>query len=367
MPFGFFDTTMIDFPANIDQAYINGLRTRAGVSFVQLLQEIDRRLVALNTTVDPLVASLVTPTTESVVEGNGTASAFKVERKGEYALPRPQVGSTADWMLPLFDYDVSTAFTEDALEATSMSKLLTQIDGILAGYRAAYRRETLRRLLDPTEWRIATNSAAVSPGFAGSGTGLNAFSSAYPDGTTLPNGYTHYYAANTSNAGELKTVLKAAVARLRKWQAGPFELQANETVTALITALISSDPMDGFIAAGSALVRPAQGSQEALVDANEYLGVLFGDVRVRKAITDTASPNIAIWKSYGNLSPMNPLAWRYDEQEGRGAILRYRDSYPLSQAVVKQKFGIGVNNRTATVAIYAAAGASTYVAPTDLV
>lgn len=365
MPFGFFDTTQIDFPANIDQAYINGLVTRAGLAFPAVLREIDQRLGALNTTLDPLVAGLISVTTEATVEGGG-GGAFTVERKGEYALPRPQTNTMADWMLPLYDYDVSTAFTEDALEGMSMTKLLSQIDGILSGYRAAHRREVLRRLFDASEQRIAVNSTGVSPGFAGSGTGLNVWTTPYPDGSALPGGYTHYYAANTSNAGELKTVLKAAVTRLRMWQKGPFDLVANSTMIALITAMVSADPSDGFVAAGSLLVRLAQGSQEALVDSTMYLGVLFGDVRVHMAINDTTSPNIAIYASAGPLNEDNPLVWRYDEAKGRGAVLRYRDFYPLSQAIVKQAFGIGVKNRTAVVLIYAAAGATVYVTPTDL-
>lgn len=365
MPFGLFDTTQIDYPANIDQAYINGLRTRAGLEFPAVLREIDQRITALNTTLDPLVAGLISTTTDAVVEGTG-GGAFTVERKAEYALPRPQINTQADWMLPIYDYDVSTSFTEDGLEGMSMTRLLSQIDGILGGYRAAHRREAFKRLFDASEQRIAVNSASVSPGFAGSGTGLNVWTTPYPDGSALPGGYTHYFAADTDNAGELKTVLKAAVARLRMWRKGPFDLVANSAMIALITAMTGSDASDSFVSAGTLLVRAGTSTQEALVDAKIYLGVLFGDVRVHMAITDTTSPNIAIYASAGPLNEENPLVWRYDESQGRGAILRYRDFYPLSQAIVKQRFGIGVKKRTAAVLIYAASGATVYVTPTDL-
>lgn len=365
MPFGFFDTTHIDFPANVDAAYIEGLRNRAGVSFPDVLREIDTRIRTFAGSLDPQVAELVTPTTEPYVD-DVAPTAFAVKRRSEYGLPRPQVTDDSAIMLPLYDYDVSTAWTEDALEATTRARMLNQIDSILLGFRVAYRRETFRRLFSAAEERVAPRSASTNPGFAGSGTGLNVFSRSYPDGSNLPNGYTHYYAANISNAGELKTVLMAAVTRLRKWYSGPFDLAGNQAMIDLVTAITGTSPADSFVSAGTLLVAPANGVAQAQVDPNEYVGVLFGDIRVKKPITDTAAPNIAIYKTFGPLNPMNPLAWRYDETQGRDPILRYRDLYPLSQAVVKQKFGIGTNNRVSTALIYAAAGATEYVAPTDL-
>ena len=95
-----------------------------------------------------------------------------------------------------------------------------------------------------------------------------------------------------------------------------------------------------------------------------YLGVLFGDIRVRMAIEDTSDPVLALFKTYGPLDPRNPLAWRYDEVKGRGAIVRYRSLYPLDQATAKQDYGIGVNSRTAAVLVEN--GAAPYSAPAIL-
>src|SRR5687767_14658668 len=134
MPFGYLDTTYIDFPANIDVAYIQGLVTRSGLSFPQVLSEIDSRLGAFNGTVDPLVASLIRPTTEVQVDGSAP-SAFQVERRGEYTILRPQTAEGAAHMLPLHKFEVDTGFTEEGLEEARLQRILMLIDSMLAGYR----------------------------------------------------------------------------------------------------------------------------------------------------------------------------------------------------------------------------------------
>lgn len=359
MPFGYLDTRYIDFPAGVDVAYIQGLRTRAGVDFPRVLREIDSRLATLNTTLDPLVASLITPTTEQVADTTGP-TAFIVDERGEFTVARPQLAEGGAHMLPLRGYDVSLGFTEDGLEAMSLNRILTNVDSLLLGMRRLYRRQALIRLTSDAEIRVAARTTVTSPGMAGSGTGDNVFPrTSYPDGTALPGGYTHYYAVG---AGTLAATLKAARDRLKRWHAGPYDLIAPAAQIDLIAAIAPGDPQNGFVSAGSALIRAGTGTAEAQVDAAMYLGVLFGDVRVHMAIDDYSDPVTAIYKSYGALDPRNPLAWRYDELKGRNAVLRYRALYPLDQAVVKQDFGVGVNDRTAAVLIEN--GAAPYSAPT---
>lgn len=360
MPFGILDTRYIDFPAGVDVAYLQGLRTRAGVDFPRLLREIDARLGALNTGLDPLVAALVTSTTEQYADTSGP-SAFAVDERGEYTIARPQLAEGGAHMLPLRGYDVSLGFTEDGLESMSLNRIIANIESMLLGMRRLYRRQALTRLFSDTEVRVAPGTTVTSPGFAGSGTGDNVFPrTTYPDGVALPDPYSHYY--RIAAAG-LAAGLKTARDRLRRWHRGPFDLIAPAAQVSAIVGISADNPADGFVSAGSALVRAGTGANEALVDGSVYLGVLFGDVRVHMEIDDFSSANIAMFKSYGPLSPQNALAWRYDEVKGRGAALRYRDLYPLANAVLKQDFGIGVNDRTAAVLITVADNGD-YVAPT---
>lgn len=359
MPFGILDTTYIDFPQGVDIAYIQGLRTRAGLDFPRVLTEIDSRLAALNTGLDPLVASLITATTEQFSDTTGP-SAFVVNERGEYTLPRPQLIEGGGHMLPIRGYDVSLGFTEDGLEAISLTKLIANVESLMLGFRTLYRRRVLDRLLSDEEIRVAPKTVVTSPGFAGSGTGDNVFPrTTYPDGTALPSPYTHYYAVG---GGTLAATLKAARDRLKKWHPGPYDLIAPQSQIDLVVAINPGNPSDGFVSAGSSLVRQGSGVSEAQVDPTQFLGVLFGDVRVHLPVEDYSSPNLAIYKTYGPLDTRNPLAWRYDELKGRNAILRYRSLYPLDQAVVKQDFGIGVNDRTASVLIDN--GAAPYTPPT---
>src|SRR3954471_5772296 len=106
MPFGILDSQYIDFPAGIDVPYLQGLRTRAGVDFPRLVQEIDSRLGALNGALDPLVAALITPTTEPVADTSAPAQ-FVVEEAGEYTIARPQLAEGSAIPLPIRKYDVS--------------------------------------------------------------------------------------------------------------------------------------------------------------------------------------------------------------------------------------------------------------------
>lgn len=366
MPFGTLDTSCIDFPANVDEGYIAGLENREGVTFPTIIQEIDSRMQALNAGLDPWIADKLSPPTTEVAIDSTNPVEFEVTERSEYSVARPQLTEGSGYMLPIRQWDASLKFTEEYLLNSTMTKILLQVESIAMGFRKLYLKQTAKRLFSNAEIRIDPTISATSPGFAGSGTGLNVFTGPYPDGTALPGGYTHFYVANTSNAGEFKTILKAMLARLLMWNEGPFNFTANKTVTALITAMTGSDPLDSFVPAGSALIRTSTGVSEALVDPTKYLGVLFGNILIEHPKDITTAPIGSMYKSFGNLNPNNPLTWRYDAIKGRNAFIRYRDFFPLSQAIVLQDFGIGVNNRTAVANVYAAAGASSYVNPTDL-
>jgi hypothetical protein len=361
MPFGILDTRYIDLPASIDAAYIEGLRTRAGVDFAQILRELDSRIAALNNTVDPLVAALVYPTSELTADGT-RPTAFTVERAGEYTIIRPQLVEGAAYPLPISKYDVSLGFTEDGLESMRLSRILTNVDSLFMGMRRMYRREALRRLTSDAEVRVDNRTTMKSPGFAGSGTGDNVFTGPYPDGTALPGGYTHYYRDTTANRA---TVVKAARDRLRKWYPGPYDLIAPQSEIDALALINPGNPTDGFVSADTLLVRGATANASAQVPPEEFVGVLFGDIRVHKPIEDWSTANITIFKTFGNFDPQNPIAWRFDELMGREAFVRSREMYPLANAVLVQWAGFGVNNRVAAVNILIAASGS-YVPPTIL-
>ena len=362
MPFGIMDTTYVDLPAGIDEAYLRSLSNRSGTSFAEVLTRIDSRMVSFNDALDPLMAELMY-VTDDVLTEEFSPVAFDVNEAGEYTVARPQyTGGQKAYMLPIRKYDVSTMWTEDGLLTMSDRSIDTNLDSILLGLRTRARKEFLRRLFSDAEVPIDTNSAVTNPGFAGSGTGNNAFTRPYPDGTAST-GITHYIRDTTANR---IAAIRSARTKLRKWYPEAIvDVLPTETFLNAFLAdpLITGGVGTTWVTPGSSLVRPADTVAEALVDPDKYVGVLDGNIRVRKAITDFASDHASVFLSFGNLSDQNALAWRFDPMFGRESYLRSRSMFPLDQSIVLWKFGIGVSNRVAAVDIYIAASGA-YVPPT---
>jgi hypothetical protein len=362
MPFGIMDTTYVDLPAGIDEAYLRSLENRSGTSFAEVLGRIDGRLTAFNDALDPLMAELMYVTDDIQTE-EFQPVAFDVNEAGEYTVARPQyTGGQKAYMLPIRKYDVSTMWTEDGLLTMSDRSIDTNLDSILLGLRTRARKEFLRRLFSDAEVAIDYNSAATNPGFAGSGTGNNAFTRPYPDGTSS-SGISHYIRDTTANR---LAAIRSARTKLRKWYPEVvIELLPSETFLAnfLADAAVIAGVGTTWVTPGSTLIRPADTVAEALVDPDRYVGVMDGNIRVRKAITDFTGDYALAFVTFGNLNDQNALAWRFDPMFGREAYLRSRSMFPLDQSIVLWKFGVGVSNRVAAVPIFIAASGA-YVPPT---
>lgn len=350
---GYLDTKFIDLPANIDANYLRGLTTARGLSFANLLTQLDARLRTINAAVDPLVSQLVSFTTDASTD-DSMPTQFVLEEENEYGLPRPELAERQAHMIPLRRYAKSLAFTEDFLEMATQPTILNQFDSMAATFVRGIKVKALERLTSIAEVRVDRGSTAVSPGFAGSGTGTNVFTGTYPNGSALAGSYTLYYRDTAAN---LAAVIKAARNELRKWWPAPYDLIASQTQIDLIAALTD------FVPAESPLILRAQGVAAANVPADEFLGVYDKDIRVRHGQMEYGTePNITLFKSFGAFSAQNPLVYRYDPDFGRGVVIRSRELYPLDQAVMRLRFGVGVKNRTAAANIRIAASGG-YVAP----
>lgn len=364
MPFGILDTQYVDLPAGIDEAYLRSLENRSGTDFGEIVTRIDARLGAFNDALDPLMAELMYVTDDIQTE-EFQPIAFEVGEAGEYTVARPQyTGGQKAYMLPIRKYDVSTMWTEDGLFEMSDRSIDTNLDSILLGLRQRARREFLRRVFSDAEVPIDRNAAATNPGLAGSGTGNNAFTRPYPDGTAST-GISHYIRDTTANR---LAAIRTARDRIRKWYPEVVvELLPTETFLAnfLADAAVVSGVGTTWVTPGSPLIRPADTVAEALVDPNRYVGVFDGNIRMRKAITDFTGDYALVFLTFGNLSEQNVLAWRFDPMIGRQAWLRSRSMFPLDMSTVFWKFGIGVSNRVGAVCIHIAASGS-YVPPTIL-
>jgi hypothetical protein len=279
---------------------------------------------------------------------------MRAEWKSQYTVTRPQMVEPSATMLAIDELEIGLGFTEDGLQEISLDDFQLQVDALASALDLAARRATLNRLFSAAEVPVAPGVTATSPGFAGSGTGGNAWVGTYPDGTPVAGGYTLYYRDTTANRA---AVTKTARNELRKWHPAPYDLIGSAAFVAGIVADAA------FVYAGSPLVRVAAGTSEATVDATLFVGVFDGDVRVHQPINDFASDHAALYKTYGDLAANNPLVWRFDPLRGQAAYVRSREMFPLAEAIAHWKFGPNVNNRVGAALLCIAASGG-YVPPT---
>ena len=353
---GIIDSTFIEVAANIDASYLRNYETADGVTFDQFIPRINAALGAYNAEIDPLVAELIAPPTERIVISGRNPGRFQVVRNGEYTSARAQKpGKRSRHALPIWIDEIGMGFTERGLRNLRADDFVDILDEILNGLRYNQRRSVLARMLDDAEVAVDEPdlTTMLSPGFAGSGTGANAFSAKhFPNAaqSPIPGGYSHYWRIS---AASLATGLKAARDQHRKWYpTGRFEAVGSKAFTDAIVALGEAG---GFIRAERAFIREGSGNTVAAIDGNQFLGIFDGDVWVRKPIEDYAEAHGWIFQPLGALNPRNPLAWRFnpragrtpgtDTAAGRGAYLRTNAPFPLSDATILQEFGVGVNNR----------------------
>ena len=356
--YGTIDTQYVDFPAGIDRTYLQGLETRSGLSVAAMIAAVDAAMGAINDGVDPLVAELSAPPTTQVSAMGSRGDAFRVQRKSEYSLPRPQQVERRGHMLALASYDVSLGFTDDGLEEISLDAFRENIRAMQLGWERAFRRETLIRLFDAAEVPIDKDQSATSPGFLGSGTGSNTITGYYSNGSAISG--SHYVRDTAAN--RLAAILAQRAKLKLAGILGPYDLVGSQVFIDAVVAL----GLPNFISAGSELVRVGSGTAEALVDAGRFVGVLAGDIRVRMPVTDFIEDAGVLFKSFGQFAADNPLVMRYDTLWGRQVRVRARSNhYPLSEAVAAAKFGMNVNNRFGGAPILIAA-AGAYVAPVML-
>lgn len=361
MAFGLIDTTYIDFPPNIDVAYLRSLETRSGLRVADLAQRLDAALGTLNAGVDPVLASILAPPTSSIVARASRQDRFRIEKDDEYTVARPQFVKQRGHMLAIDTKTVGIGFTEDGLNDISLDSFDDNVRAMVDGWEAELRFDVLARLFDPSEISIDDVTTATSPGLAGSGTGDNQFVGTMPNGTVIdPTTYSHYLRDTTANRA---LVLNSAATILRKWRRGTLDLMGSE---AFVAAVVALGEAGGFYAASSALIRQGSGAAEALVDPADYVGVFkatSGDIRIRHGIPDISSDHAVVYRSGGQFSSDNPVVMRYDAQRGQDIIVRTREAFPLANAVSKAKYGFNINNRVGAVAIRIAASGN-YTAPT---
>jgi len=352
----------LDLGPGIDADYVASLRTESGYAFGDLLGLVNGAMSAVNSRRDPLIATLLYETTSPIGRARRTMRKF-VQRGGEYTVARPQRGAGVSSMLPIVPHEISTAWTERGLKRIDPDRFRDELQDMVDAWQAIYIGETLDRLFSPNEFSVDDNlTTALSPGFAGSGTGSNIFSGIFPDGTPIPGGYTHYGVIKKTPAATMDSGLLAMHDLLKRWHPGPYELIGTDAAVKWIRANSLN-----FVDATSNLIAVGANTDRALVDPTTYLGVWNGDVKVRVGVPQLGSTfHLAMYVTFGAFNPNNILAWRTYANESRNVVVNSRSMYPLDLAVARQDYGIGVSDRVGACIMYMDDAAGAYVAPTGI-
>lgn len=349
MAFGYLDTQNIDFAVGQTESRLRNMQNRLGINFSEFYNRLDGAMTALNANTDPLISSLINVTSADRVDGGATGSKV-LQRAGEYSIVRPQHSGAAGHLLPLYHFAISLGFTAEALQTMTLERFQGEVATTVQGFRRGQRAEVLERLFSDAEFALDDDGVGASPGFAGSGTGSNVYAGAMPAGVTNLNLY-----SRVASAG-LEAEIKKVQGYLNALHGfGPLDMVTSSSLIDTIAAL------PGFVTAGSPLVRQGGNEAEAMVAADQYIGVLNGNIRVRHAEGQLNGSGLAIYKSYGANDVRNPLAWRFSTIWGQGAFVNDRELFPLGNAEISQYFGIGANNRVGA-GLIAVAASGTYAA-----
>jgi hypothetical protein len=339
-------------PAGWDAARLMQVSLQSGETYEQLIGDITQGLAMANAALlsDPLVAGLISTTTEPAIEyACGVSNGF--EDHTEYGTPDAKRGSTTGHMLPLNAYDRKLGWTWDFLRKARRAQIDNDVASGMLDLSDAWQKKVLTRLFKSTYDTVG--SAGKSMPFADGGTA---------DATWVPPSrpnragtfaYTHNHFLRLD--GITQANLESAVALL--WEHGhdgPYDLLMAQADIAAWTAVAT---VTGWVKRPDAAIRYGTLTDLANV-AGDYLGVVetsFGACRMR-ATGRVPTKYWSVYKSAGNLDQRNPLRVYESPSYGLGCILLAGDhirQFPLEQAILFFEFGVGVGeDRTAAVCVY---------------
>ncbi|MFA4972552.1 MAG: hypothetical protein WC683_08045 [bacterium] len=354
---GYNDLKQYALPSYWDAAELRKWQLIDGTTYDQFVADIGRALAIQNGQIlsDPLIASLVSTTTEMATEYQVGVS-NGMQKHTEYARPEQRRGATTGHMLPLEAYDRGLGWTWDMLRKARRIQLDADIASAMADVRNQWEKDILTRLFKSTY--TAVGSSGRSMPLADGGTADAAYIPiAVParGGTFL---YTHDHISNLN--GITQANIETAVANL--WEHGydaPFDIVA---AYADLSSWTNTTNVTGFVPKANGLIRYGNTADLAQVDET-YVGVIetdYGPIRLR--VTGRIPTTYwAIYKSYGANDQRNPLVIRLSDY-GVGAVLLKGDhirEYPLEEAILFSEFGVGVANRVGACAYINSAGGYT--------
>lgn len=352
--FGFLDTQYISF-LNAQTEDAIRQENGAGTSYADLFRVLGGALNALASSTDPLIQRFAQPTTQEFVsQRNGTKRTWR--RGAEYTPGRPELGAEErGYQLPLWSFEIDLAVTARGMRDMTVDQFMSEVRDTVQAIAMGHRADVLERIFHAYEFPLDSRAlSGVSPGFAGVGDPVMQGLDIY--GKALPANYTHYFHGADTEGG-LQGALDGAIANMERFHRGRLEILPTEDMADRITGWNNVD--DDFVPAQELLIRPAIDVSQALVSAEQYLGVYKGKYPVLKPEPQVTGLNAAIVPTAPGAKP---LAWRYKESYGRNARAEDRNLYPLTELIIMQDYGVGVLDRTGLALVSGGAG-SDYINP----
>ncbi|MCO5188534.1 MAG: hypothetical protein M9928_15630 [Anaerolineae bacterium] len=357
MPLGPRDTSNLVLPAAWDAATLASLQLQDGITYKQILRDLNAAIVAINAELaaDPLYSALLSYTSRPTVRYRVGATS-DMKQFTEYAKGDPQRADHDSHMLPLLKWDHSMSWTWLYLREAFSEDVYDDIRLAIDAVRNRVRKLTLNRILsrsDDSGVNKGLGSTGLSPGFATAAavTGVDYTPPQYA-GNEFDENHEHYIA---DAGGYDAALLQAVKANLREHgHSPPYMLLASESDD---TALRS---VTGFVPVAESLVAYGQNQNLAVRPAQiNNTAYRIGTVEDFDIVLQPGMPQHYgfTWKSYGPNSPMNPLRMRVE----RGASMfnaiartdpRQNNTEPLQNMMVYAEAGVGVYDRTNGVVLY---------------
>lgn len=336
-----------------------------GVTYDRIVSELESVLVGLNGELarHPLWASLVSFQEAPNVQNRDTGATAYADRMGDYGRPEPMHADLAGHMLPLLEWGAAMGWTWSKLGKMTLPEAQADIRLAVSRIRNTYRQQIFRRILkrgDDSGVVQGLGTGGYSPGFAtaAANTNLDYAPPAF-GGVSFTTAHEHYDAAA---GGWSTTILDAMEADLLEHgHTPPFRLLISVSDAASVSALT------GFVFPTTAVIQPGSGTAVAIPDGDDTNdGFRFiGSYKNTRIYVAPGMPQYYgfMYKSYGNLSPDNPLRVRLERGLSSPAVrvLRQvtagvqdanRGIDPLQDLMLYTEFGVGVGNRSNGVTAY---------------
>ena len=311
---------------------------------------------------DPIYGGLVSVTTELGVEYGDGITAGMSERT-EYSRPDVKRGTTIGHMLPLKSYDRGLGWTFDYLRKARQISIDNGIYLAIGDVKDNWQKQILTRFFSDSENLLGSSGYDVP--FIQGGSGNIDYTPPPYGGATFASTHDHFDRKTTSVQGDALT-------------AGAKHLHEHGLM-APYTAIIPETDRSTYTGLGANWVKPDMGNNFIRTDSGAnwatainiiepFIGTYETDHGLVNVWATHRLPNnyLGLYKSEGINDTRNPLAIRYSDDFGLGAILLRGESfrqYPLENAVILHEFGVGVRNRLNGYACFFAASGS-YTAPT---